>query len=412
MNKRLLYVSCFLISCIAILSQCIGKRPRAAEDPRGEQFAGAAACVSCHRSVYDSYTATAHFNTSSPASKATIKGSFAAPGNVFTYSASAKVVMEERDSGLFQAGYLDGALKAIHRFDIVIGSGNKAQTYLSWNHGKYFQLPLSYFVPVHNWANSPGFPTTFPKFDRVIPSTCFGCHSSMVGIKNVQMVGRSLSEEFEKNQVLYGIDCERCHGPAAAHVAFHTEHPGEKKAMHMKAVGALSNRQKLDMCAICHSGLRTPQQSAFNFRPGHKVDDYFYPDFSRPAKPSELDVHGTQYQLFTASKCFRKSQAMNCSSCHNPHKRERGNVQLFSQRCMECHRTADHTFCKMSELPAATLAQNCIDCHMPALPSGKITLLADGKMSPTADSIRTHLITVYEEQAKTVADRLKKALSK
>jgi NAD-dependent SIR2 family protein deacetylase len=87
---------------------------------------------------------------------------------------------------------------------------------------------------------------------------------------------------------------------------------------------------------------------------------------------------------------------------------ERGNLQVFSLRCMECHNSAGHTFCKMTDLPTATLVENCIDCHMPALPSGSITLLTNAKMSPVADSIRTHLITIYGEAAKQMTTRLKK----
>lgn len=407
MNKRFLYVSCFLISAIIILSQCISKVPRT-EDLRGEAFAGAAACMNCHKNIYDNYISTPHYHTSSPASKATVKGSFTAPANVFAFNNEDKVVMEERDSGLFQAGYHNGVLKEAHRFDITVGSGQKAQTYLYWKDGKYFQLPMSYFVQAHSWANSPGFPPSHPTFGRIIPSTCFGCHSSAVALKNVQMIGRNLSEEFEKNQLVYGIDCERCHGPAAEHVSFHTEHPDERKAMHIKAIGTLNNQQKLDMCALCHSGLRTPQKSAFDFRPGDALNDYFFPDFFRPAKPKEMDVHGTQYQLFTASKCFIKSRNMNCSSCHNPHSNERGNVQVFSLRCMECHNSAGHTFCKMTALPTAKLVENCVDCHMPALPSGSIKLLTDAKVSPVADSIRTHLITIYQEATEKVTEKLKK----
>jgi hypothetical protein len=406
MNKRLLYVSFFLISCITILSQCISKGPASkGEDIRGEKFAGAATCAGCHKNIYDSYIASAHYKTSSPASKTSIKGSFAAPDNVFFFNKDLKVVMEERDSGLFQAAYMNGALKELHRFDITVGSGRKGQTFLYWKDGQYFQLPLSYFIPVHSWANSPGFPPSHPKFDRMIPSACFGCHSSKVGIKSISMVQRGLHEEFEKNQLVYGIDCERCHGPAAAHVAFHTEHPDERKGMHIKAIGSLKNQQKLDMCALCHSGLKTPLKSTFDFRPGDALTDYFYPEFARPKKARELDVHGTQYELFSASKCFRKTQGMNCSTCHNPHSSER-NVAVFSQRCMECHNNnAGHIFCKKKDLPAATLAQNCIDCHMPALPSGRITMLANGNASPTADSVRTHLITIYEEATKKVMER-------
>jgi hypothetical protein len=41
------------------------------------------------------------------------------------------------------------------------------------------------------------------------------------------------------------------------------------------------------------------------------------------------------------------------------------------------------------------------------LPSGSITLLTDAKVSPVADSIRTHLITIYEEASSKVTARLK-----
>jgi hypothetical protein len=404
MSKRLLLVCGCLTACIVILSQCIGKTTY--KDARGPQFAGMAACAACHQQVVSSYLHTAHYHTSAPADSATVAGPFTSPDNVFAYSDGAQVVMEKRDSGLFQAAYNKGALQESHRFDIAVGSGRKAQTYLYWENGKYFQLPVSYFVPAHSWANSPGFPAAFPKFDRTIPSTCFGCHSTMAGIKNVKMEGVRITEEFEKGQVIYGIDCERCHGPAAAHVQYHTAHPQEKKARYITHVAGLQNRQKLDMCALCHSGLGTPQKSMFDFKPGDALADYFFPDFTAPRRTAEIDVHGTQYQLFTASRCFIKSRNMNCATCHNPHMQEANNMALFSQRCMQCHNTGSHTFCKMPKLPAAALAQNCIDCHMPALPSSQIMLLASGQKSPTPDAIRTHLITVYKAATEKVLARL------
>ncbi len=399
MNKRLLYVFCFIVACIVFLSQCVSNQ-QPAPDIRGNQFAGAASCANCHKNIYDDYITTAHFNTSHPATTQSVKGSFAAPGNVFTYSKDNRVVMENRADGLFQSSYVNGGLRESYPFDIAIGSGRKAQTYLYWKQGQYLQLPVSYFVPAHSWANSPGFPATHPRFDRVIPSTCFGCHSSMVALKELKMQGVSATEVFEQNKIVYGIDCERCHGPAAAHVTFHTEHPQEKSAMHIAQISSLSNEAKLEMCAICHSGLKTPQQPAFGFKPGDRLADYYYPDFTKPTEASEIDVHGNQYQLFTASACFRKSKDMNCSSCHNPHTTERDNLTVLSQRCMNCHTEAGHNFCKLTSLPVATLSQNCIDCHMPALPSNKIALLTNGQRSPTPDSIRTHLIMVYPEETK------------
>lgn len=407
MNKRQLYVSGLIISSVIILSQCIGKG-RGSGDMRGKQFAEASSCATCHKTIYDSYVATAHYHTSSPASLTTIKGSFTAPDNIFHFSNATDVIMEKRDSGLFQAAYANGKLQEIHRFDITVGSGRKAQTYLYWLDGKYFQLPLSYFVPAQEWANSPGFPASHPKFDRLIPSTCFGCHTSMVGLKDVKLTGLQLTEEFEKGRVAYGIDCQRCHGPAADHVDFHSEHPQEKEARFMTKIDTLKNLQKLDMCALCHSGLKPLQKSAFLFKPGEALADYILPTIPYPIKPKEMDVHGNQLQLLTASKCFIKSKDMNCSSCHDPHTTER-NMQMFSTRCMNCHNADSHNFCKMTSLPSNVLQQNCIDCHMPALPSSSITLLTDGQKSPTPDSIRTHLITIYPDATKKIMARLQKS---
>lgn len=382
MNKRLLYVSCFIIISITILSQCISKSP---SDLRGEQFAGAHTCITCHKTICDSYLTTAHHNTSSPGN---IKGNFP---DTFTFSNGEKILITQKDSNYYQGN---------HRFDVTIGSGRKAQSFLYLENGKYFQLPLSYFVAAGSWANSPGFPPDHPKFDRIIPSTCFGCHSSKAGVAETKMEGRRITETFRKDQLLYGIDCERCHGPAAAHVAYQTKHPGEKEAKYMTKIASLSNLQQLDMCALCHSGLKTPQRSVFDFRPGDALADYIYPDITSPKKPSELDVHGTQSQLFAASKCYIKSTGMNCVSCHDPH----NSRKVSTQRCISCHATTTH---KTFTLSSGKLEENCVNCHMPALPSDKITLLTNGEVSPTSDLINTHLITVYEEETKKILKLLK-----
>lgn len=407
MNKRLLFIMGLIAACITILSQCVDSKA-STQDLRGPAYAGSASCAGCHQNIVDSYHTTAHANTSHPGTRSSIKGSFAPPDNVFSYAADNRVVMEDKADGLYQTNYVQGSIQHSFPFDVAIGSGRKAQTYLYWLSGQYKQLPVSYFVPAHSWANSPGFPATHPRFDRVIPSTCFGCHSSMVGVKAVKQQGVTAVEEFEDNQIVYGIDCERCHGPAAEHVNFHQQHPEEKKGRHMVRMATLSNQAKLDQCALCHSGLKATQQSMFNFKPGDALTDYYYPDFTRSNKADEMDVHGNQYQLFTASACFRKSTAMNCSSCHNTHTTERNDIAALSAKCMNCHAPASPTFCTLTKLPAATLAANCIDCHMPQQASNKIALLTNGQQSPTPDMIRTHLIRIYPDETSRLLALLKK----
>jgi len=49
------------------------------------------------------------------------------------------------------------------------------------------------------------------------------------------------------------------------------------------------------------------------------------------------------------------------------------------------------------------LENNCIDCHMPALPSQKILLQLTGSSRPVHDLVRTHHIGIYLDISRQVA---------
>jgi hypothetical protein len=204
-------------------------------------------------------------------------------------------------------------------------------------------------------------------------------------------------ETFEKGKIIYGVDCERCHGPAAEHVAYQEANPKDKEAKFITALRSLNRQQSVELCAICHSGTKNMQKPAFSFQPGQVRDDYFFPDYGGPAVEN-LDVHGNQYALMKASRCFTQNQTLTCGSCHSPHQKERENLSAFSQRCITCHQQATHSFMAEEKVPSATVTANCIDCHMPLKASGVITLLTDQKTAARPDFIRTHLIKIYKEE--------------
>jgi hypothetical protein len=368
--------------------------------PNGKQFAGSETCKSCHKNIFESHGLTAHSLSSRPGNAATIKGSFEDGKNVFELNPHVKVIMKKNAGGFFQVVYINGKEVVQLPMDIVIGSV-KGQTYLYWDGKKLLQLPISYYTPLNEWCNSPGFPTSQIMIDRPISVRCLECHTS-----NFKKTGANNGvDEYDKTQVIYGVDCERCHGPAAEHVAFQAAHPDEKKAKFIINPALLSRQQKLDNCALCHSGLRENSKPSFSFITGDKLDDYSTPDY-KPDAIAKLDVHGNQYGLLTASKCFKMSR-MDCSSCHNVHVKEANNPELFSQRCMNCHSSANHNFCTQPAMQGLVLKNNCIDCHMPALPSNKIFLEVADKAKSTPDLLRTHLISIYKEQTKLYLQKIK-----
>jgi hypothetical protein len=397
-NKKTATLLLILISII-FLSRCISKSKLKEADLRGEEYAGSLHCKDCHQRVYDTYIHTAHFNTSSNFLPATIQESFEPGKNSFKFNDSVEVVMEKIEGRFYQSYYQNGKKRFSYPFNIVVGSGRKAQTYLYYNDkGKISQLPISYFMAEHTWANSPGFPADDAKFNRNVPSYCLSCHSSFIAVKQ-SYKGVVMQEEFEKDKLIYGIDCERCHGPALAHVEYHTDHPQEKQSRFITKIQTLNRAQKNDMCALCHSGFRDVQQSLFNFKPGNDLSNFYIPYFGR-VDTANLDVHGNQSQLMMGSKCYQASNNLTCTSCHNVHVKERDDIAAFSNRCISCHKQVNHSFSVTDRSLNDLIQNNCIDCHMPLKPSNIITMLTMKNLSAHPDYIRTHLIAIYSEETK------------
>lgn len=369
--------------------------------PNGQAFAGSAACQSCHAHIVQSHQQTAHFRTSQKASVATVAGSFLVGKNSVSFGPNAYVAAERRIDGLYQVGYVDGQAIMAQRFDIVVGSGRKGQTYLFWHKDRLFQLPLSYFAPTHEWTNSPGYPADQILFNRPISGRCLECHGTYA--KQTRL-GQP-DEGYEQNQLILGVDCERCHGPASRHVAYHTAHPTEQKARYIVNAAMLSRQQRLDACALCHSGLRNARKPAFSFVTGDRLTDFSTPDYNLDSL-ANLDVHGNQYGLLMASRCFQKSPSMDCQTCHSAHTVERTNLTLFSRRCLTCHQTAHATGRKA--LSKAGMSQNCIDCHMPVTASRQLTLRLTPGANSTPNVVRTHRIGIYKQASQDVTAYLHK----
>ena len=405
---RSLLVISLIICCFFILIQCInnGERKKTKEDKSAaapderkvsfRQFAGVATCMKCHKEIYESFVHTNHFLTSQPAEERYIKGSFERGKNVFPFNDHLYVSMEKRDSGLYQVAWQRGVEKIAKRFDIVTGSGAKGQTYLSWYKNELFQLPISFFTAANEWANSPGYDPGKVIYNRPVTSRCLECHSTYFDV--ISAPGKE-PEEYDHTKILYGVQCERCHGPAARHVEFETLNPKDTTGKYIIKLAMLSRQQSLDLCALCHGGRLQKTTPSFEFTVGDTLSDYFTKNITAPTT-KEIDVHGNQYGLLIESKCFRNSATMTCVTCHNTHENERGKTELFSQRCMTCHNKEHGTFCKINQLTVSSIKSNCVDCHMPKQPSMSVALLLSGNFVPTAALIHTHLIKVYPEETK------------
>ena len=352
-------------------------------------FAGDLACRPCHQDKFSSYLLTAHHRTSRLPDAGSIAGSFMKGQDVLTtLNPELTFRMEARDGHFYQTAIRQkrGRItKQTEQIDLVIGSATKGQTYLYWRQNGLFELPVSYWTEVHRWVNSPGYVDGSADFDRPVPPRCLECHATLF-----QPMSSAPSENhYNRDNIVLGISCERCHGPGREHVQTHSANSADSTGKKPMPPLRLSRDRQIEVCAQCHGGAGEPIAPAFSFRPGEALSEYVR--LQQPNATDRLDVHGNQVLLLARSRCFQSSPELSCSNCHEVHARERPAAD-YSARCLECHR-ADQ--CGMIQKLGKEIASNCIDCHMPVEPSNLLVLDADD--SRLRANVRNHWIRVYQK---------------
>jgi hypothetical protein len=403
--RSLLTIS-LIVVCVFALTRCMNReKQKGSESVREDVFknyAGSEACANCHKDVYEKHIHTEHHLTSSPATSGNILGSFKPDKNIFVFEPFVNVTMEKRDSGFYQVEYNNDVEIRKGRIDIVTGSGRKGQTYLNWIGNRLVQLPITYFTPASQWSNSPGFSPHKARFYRPISARCLECHSTY--FEKTNGTGKNF-DEFDRNKIIYAVDCEKCHGPGKDHVEFQTKNPALKQAKFIVNPGKLSRERLMDLCSLCHGGPMKKTKPSFQFQAGDTLSNYFE-FFPTDPNISNIDVHGNQAGLLSLSKCFTMSN-MTCISCHSVHENEKDKIEIFSQRCMNCHSNGLGKLCKMTSTIGGIISQNCIDCHMPKQPSHAVAVYLQGAEVPTPALMRTHLVKIYPDETKKFLEQLK-----
>jgi hypothetical protein len=392
----------FIIFVLAILLASCKNESDNYTDPRGTDYAGSESCIQCHQTQHQTAILSTHYKASSPGTKENILGHFTNGHNTFVYDKNTKLVMEERNDSLYQVLYKNGNEVKAYPFDVIFGIKH-AQTSGYWKNHHLYELPISYYKSINGWATSPNYSSTTADFNKKIQKECFACHSSNVASRYITTkssetytyMGMDVEDLMNKQTVIYGIDCERCHGPAKTHVQTHLKFPDLKKAQNMVAFSSLNRQQRIDACALCHSGGdKTKLKSRFQYKPGENLSDYFAEN-PRSKDTLNFDVHGNQLGLLSQSKCFQKSETMDCITCHNPHQEKTQTYTSYSKICMSCHQGTQHNAVTLKTISKSKLANNCVECHMPRQDSKAIRFQQSNSSGITSYSLRTHKIAIY-----------------
>jgi hypothetical protein len=400
-NRKLISHLWAIVSLLGLAALLCTKSVKATPSPAAVQaearskYVGDAVCFSCHREQGLSYLHTAHHLTSQLASKESVLGSFKEESNVLMIVDPAHATaepglyfrMEEKGGSYYETavtGWGNDLQTRTERIDVVTGSGVRGVTYLYWQGDKLYELPVSYWTDRHQWINSPGYENGSANFSRPVNPGCLECHATYIKA----LSSDPLTNSYDRNSLITGISCEICHGPGADHVAREKAGPVEGSDQAILNPAKFSRDRQIDLCALCHNGIqREALAPAFSYVPGKPLSEYFKPIPSDTVE--HPDVHGNQVGLLERSRCFRSSQTMTCSTCHDVHAPERV-AASYSDRCLTCHQWQS---CGMAKTMGEKIKANCIDCHMPVEPTNVIVSETAGK--EIRATMRNHWIKVY-----------------
>jgi Cytochrome c554 and c-prime/Cytochrome c3 len=254
--------------------------------------------------------------------------------------------------------------------DYAIGSGHHAVTYVSMIDHKIphvLEHRLTYYhrqegksglgiTPGHDTRPAP--PGLMPYGGELPPRIareCFRCHAT-------QLAASDDNQRFDENTMIPNVSCERCHGPAKAHVAAARRHAPESELTLPFGPEHHTAEKLITMCGSCH---RLPSEAQ-----------------SGRIKPDDPNLVRFQPVGITQSKCYQKSAgALSCVTCHDPHARVSPDHPAYDKTCLSCHggpsMPKPETLPKPAPLCPVSAQLRCVECHMPRKDAGQGILFSD-----------------------------------
>ena len=331
-------------------------------------YVGISACADCHPDKVATFTQSQMGRSWELAKPINSSADFENPTPVYDDFNDLYYVGLQKGEDLYVVEYRlsgqDTVHKRVEKIDYIVGSGHHTNSHIMDVNGYLYQLPLTWYAQEGRWDLPPGFKgPNNSRFDRPIPLKCITCHNAMPGYIE--------GSENRYVSVPHGIDCERCHGPGAMHVA--SVRSGNAVNTLLEADYTIVNPARLpvseqfDICQSCHlqgASISRPGRRVTDFRPGlplTEIKNVFWPRYADSLHQFLMASHPDRLRQ---SACYQDSETMTCSTCHDPHVPIESMAENHYQNvCQSCHTGSEaRPACPTEE---AALGMDCTGCHMP-----------------------------------------------
>jgi hypothetical protein len=324
----------------------------ARSDPReSARYVGAASCRECHPGECALFARSEHARTLRPAASDPVArrldGRTVAdperPGVAWSYRL--------RD-GRFSVERREGAKVETFPIEFSFGSGQAGTTFVTTMPSDSGAPPvgiehrLSHRTTASELVITPGQErgTSSEPDTRITPAgrlmgefpllRCFSCHVTTASARD--------RHRLDPVTMVPNVSCERCHGPAGAHVDAARRGASAEELLMPLGPDQAAPRDQIAACGECH---RTPD----DVEPGGVRTD-------------NLSIVRFQPVGMVQSKCFQMGNSgLRCTSCHDPHARLSRDMAAYEAVCLDCHRSGGpaRTPCPVSSV------KGCVGCHMP-----------------------------------------------
>jgi hypothetical protein len=378
-------------------------------------YVGSKTCQSCHADQHATWHQSYHRTMTQPATEESVIGDF---NNVRLHGKDLNVRLF-KEGGRFMAelNFRNPTMHGTYPVVMTTGSHHRQAYWLANpDDSKLMILPYMYLREEKRWIpRHAGYIGTLWQHERPEidlfqgeygrwSAICIKCHTTHGQPHPVNEAGAA---SVVSRVAEFGISCEACHGPGAAHVAANRDSSGPPKTGIVNPA-RLPHDRSAQVCGQCHSVLGNRSEAAHQkwtnggdaFRPGDDLfaDPILYlirgradlmPD--RPAHIADpatsgsfwpdgmIRVTGREFNGLIESPCYQRGK-MSCLSCHLMHQRDgdqrpakewaAGQLKPGmdgNRACLQCHeRFQDSAAVKQhTHHSAESSGSACYNCHMP-----------------------------------------------
>lgn len=364
--------------------------------PALDEFAGAAACQSCHVEQFSAWRTSTHgVAGGTPGSRADGNGRVRviAPFSGLPLRFRDATVIPLQRAGVFSfVVQRPGERDTMLTVDAVIGGGHMAgggtQGFVTAaSDGTLRFLPFDWSRQSQTWFCNTGtrtnrgwapitagmrladcgdWPPTRVLGDEPRFSNCQSCHGSQI-----DLAFDSTTKRWNTHNNGFAINCESCHGPAARHVRLMQSGAPATADIGLASLEVLDKDQSVTLCLSCHA---LKARLVSRWRPGADLLQFYSIRLSQLGdQPLTADgrTRSFAYQEgHLASDCYR-SGGMTCTSCHDPHSQHYRTIdgqplpgRTDDRQCTSCHASKAADVSAHTKHREGSTGSRCVACHM------------------------------------------------